>query len=195
MTNDIILLDFIFQLFVLLNPASSFPALVAAARKNQNIKFIAVSATVIAFLLAVVIIFAGPSLFSIYGISLDSFRIAGGLILLLLGIETVREQEDSNEHTQPEGTISIIASPLLTGPAVISFLTLKIYEYNQFIVLLNSFVAFALVGLIFFLFSVYFSKINTKLISLFSRILGLFLTAVAVEMIAKGIFGLIHSIS
>jgi multiple antibiotic resistance protein len=195
MTNDIILLDFIFQLFVLLNPASSFPALVAAARKNQNIKFIAVSATVIAFLLAVVIIFTGPSLFSIYGISLDSFRIAGGLILLLLGIETVREQEDSNEHTQPEGTISIIASPLLTGPAVISFLTLKIYEYNQFIVLLNSFVAFALVGLIFFLFSVYFSKINTKLISLFSRILGLFLTAVAVEMIAKGIFGLIHSIS
>ena len=195
MAQDIILLDFILQLFILLNPASSFPALVVAARKRQNIRFIAVSATVIAFLLAVIIIFGGPFLFSIYGISLDSFRVAGGIILLLLGIETIREKEEENYNTQPDGTISIIASPLLTGPAVISFLTLKIYEFNQFIVLLNSFVAFALVGIIFFLFSVYFSKINIKIISLISRILGLFLTAVAVEMIAKGIFGIIHSLS
>ncbi|MEM3361828.1 MAG: MarC family protein [Candidatus Anstonellaceae archaeon] len=189
---DIINIGFILQLFVLLNPLSSFSVLLSAYKQSYNIKLVAIEATVIAFLLAVAIIFLGPILFSLYGISIDSFRIAGGIILLLLGIETVREAEEKEEKNanQVDSFTSIIATPLLTGPAVISFLTIKIYELSPLVVLLNSFISFFLVGLIFFAFATYVNKVNIKIISILSKVLGLFLTAVAIEMIAKGISAL-----
>ncbi|MCX8163613.1 MAG: hypothetical protein N3D10_03625 [Candidatus Micrarchaeota archaeon] len=192
---DIINIGFILQLFVLLNPLSSFSVLIAAHKQHYNTKLIAVQATVMAFLLAVAIIFLGPVLFSLYGISLDSFRVAGGIILLLLGIETVREREEENDKkaNHIDSFTSIIATPLLTGPAVISFLTIKIYELNPLIVLLNSLVSFFIVGVVFLTFATYINKINLKLISLLSKILGLFLTAVAIEMIAKGMTTLFFS--
>ncbi|MEM4137800.1 MAG: MarC family protein [Candidatus Anstonellaceae archaeon] len=188
---DIINIGFILQLFVLLNPLSSFSVLLSAYKQSYNIKLVAIEATVIAFLLAVAIIFLGPILFSLYGISIDSFRIAGGIILLLLGIETVREEEKEEKNAnQVDSFTSIIATPLLTGPAVISFLTIKIYELSSLVVLLNSFISFFLVGLIFFAFATYVNKVNIKIISILSKVLGLFLTAVAIEMIAKGISAL-----
>jgi multiple antibiotic resistance protein len=191
---DLINLPFIFQLFVLLNPLSSFSVLLEGYKRGLDVKKIAFNATIIAFLLAVVIIFSGPFLFSVYGISIDSFRIAGGIILLLLGIETVRgEDEETNQKdlTTVDSLSSIIATPLLTGPAVISFLTLKIYEMNQILVLINSIISFFIAGLVFFLFAVYIKKINLTLVLILSKVLGLFLTAVAIEMIAKGISALL----
>ena len=88
-------LDFalIAQIFALVNPLSSFPILMSAYENKMNVKKIAISAVLVALIIAVVIVFIGPALFKFFGITVDSFRIAGGLILLLLGIETVRSKE------------------------------------------------------------------------------------------------------
>ncbi len=181
------------QIFALLNPLASFPIIMAAYRKKMNIKKIAASAVIVAFAVALVIVFVGPALFSMFSITLDSFRIAGGIVLLLLGIHMVRpsSDDDKKEVTSIDSTISIIATPMLTGPATISFLTIKSYEIGQWSVLSGLLFAFILVGFVFLLFAFTISKINTKLIDITSRVLGLFLTAVSIEMIAKGISGIV----
>jgi multiple antibiotic resistance protein len=143
-----------------------------------------------------VIVFIGPALFKFFGITADSFRIAGGLILLLLGIETVRSKEkceDKEKVTKTDSIISIMATPLLTGPATISFITIKSYEIGQFPTLFNLLITFAIIAIIFVLFSLFIPKINAKVVNLTSKVLGLFLTAVAIEMIASGIEGIIHA--
>lgn len=185
----------VLQIFALLNPLASFPIIMAAYRKKMNVKKIAASAVIVAFVVAVVIVLVGPALFDMFSITLDSFRIAGGIVLLLLGINMVRPSahDEKKEITNVDSTISIIATPMLTGPATISFLTIKAYETGQWPVLSALLFAFILVGFVFLLFAFAIAKINTKLIDITSRVLGLFLTAVSIEMIAKGISGIIAS--
>ena len=181
----------IIQLFVLLNPLSSFPFLMAAYRKKLDVKSIAVFSVLTAFVIALLITFIGPYLFDFFGITLNSFRVAGGIVLLLLGLDTIRPKE--KEIVNVEGVhslISIIATPMLTGPATISYITIKTYELGQFTVLANLIPAFILVGIVFISFAYVVPKANANLINISSRILGLFLTAVSVEMIFTGVKGL-----
>jgi multiple antibiotic resistance protein len=184
-------LALILQLFALLNPLSSFPVLISAYKKHLSVTQIAINASVIALVIAIFILFFGPQLFSLYGISIDSFRIAGGIVLLLLGLDTVREKEKEKKVKQIDTLIAIIATPLLTGPAVISFITIKAYEMGSFEILDEILISFFLVGFVFYLFSLFIPRINEKAIEVLSKIMGLFLTSVAIEMISKGIFGLI----
>lgn len=183
----------IIQLFVLLNPLTSLPFLVAARQKKLDVEKIALKAIGVAFLIAVIIIFVGPLLFDLFGIRLDSFRIAAGVVLLLLGLHMVNPRDETHhEHFKGvNGLITIIATPLLTGPATISFLTIKVYEFGKLPMLLNVSIAFIFVGIVFMLFSFMIEKVNMRIADVASRVLGLFLTAVAIEMVAAGIEGLI----
>lgn len=189
----------IVQLFILINPLSSFPFLCGAhekkctVRRKIDVRMIAIKAVITAFVIAVIIILTGPLLFKVFDISLDAFRIAGGIVLLLLGLDTIKAKHN-HEELDVEGTdslISIIATPLMTGPATISFLTLKTYEIGQFPVLINATLAFIIVGIVFITGAYMIERINQKLISITSRVLGLFLTALAIEMIAGGLLGII----
>jgi len=184
-------LALIIQLFVLIDPLTASPILMSAYKNKMNIRKIAASAVLIAFIIAVLVAVFGVYLFNLFGIGIDSFRIAGGIVLLLLGLETIRsKQEDGKNVKKTDALVSIIATPLLTGPAIISFITIKAYEIGQTAIIFNVFFAFILVAIVFMTFSFFVSKINLKIVDIVSRVLGLFLTAVAIEMIAKGITGL-----
>ncbi|VVB79381.1 MarC family integral membrane protein [uncultured archaeon] len=181
------------QIFVLVNPISSVPALIRAYSKKFDVKKIALYAVLVAFILAVIINFVGPSLFTLFGITLDSFRIAGGILLLLLGIQTIWVPEKDEEGSKVDSIISIIATPLLTGPATISFITLKSFELGSFILLPNIVMSFVLVGIVFYLFALAVPRVNQKVIDIVSKIFALFLMGMAVELIVagiKGIFGI-----
>ena len=180
------------QLFILINPLSSLSVLVAAYKSRMDVKKIAYTSVIIAFILAVVLALIGPYLFSIFNVTIDSFRIAGGIVLLLLGIETIRPKHDEVKVGKVDSLISIIATPLLTGPATISFIAIKSYEISQITLLFNIVLAFILVAIVFILFAFTIKKINTKVIGIISRILGLFLTAMAIEMIITGIINIMH---
>lgn len=179
------------QIFALINPLSSFPVLLSAYKSKMDVKKIAVSAVMIAFVIAMIIAIIGPWLFDFFGITANSFRIAGGIVLLLLGLDTIRGKDEGEEKvTHTDSLVSILATPLMTGPATISFITIKAYELGQITIISNLIWAFAAVGIVFVLFSFMIPRINAKLISISSKVFGLFLTAVAIEMIAKGIYGI-----
>ena len=180
------------QIFVLLSPLSSFPVLMNAYKQKMNVKRIAYLSVFTGFVIAIAIVYVGPFVFNLFGVSLDSFRIAGGIVLLLLGLSTIRPHEEEYHKTEGvNGLISIIATPLLTGPATISFITIKTYELGALPVLFNVIAAFVLVGLVFVLFAHLIPRINVHLVDISSRVLGLFLTAVAIEMIGKGILAFV----
>jgi len=182
----------IIQIFVLLNPLASFPFLIRAFQENLNLKIIAVKAVLTAFLIAITMAIAGPLLFSVFGITLNSFRIAGGIVLIILGYHmiTPKVEEENKKIDTVDSLTTIIATPMLTGPATISYITIKTMEIGRTEILSNLAVSFVLVGIVFYLFTFLVSKVNPKIINILSRIFGLFLMAVAIEMISKGIYGL-----
>jgi multiple antibiotic resistance protein len=188
---NIIDIALIVQLFILINPLSSFPVLLAAYQNKMNVKRIAISAVFIAFVIAIIVLIIGPYLFSLFRITVDSFRIAGGIVLFLLGLDKVRPKEQKKKDVkQADALTSIIATPLLTGPAIISFVIVQAIDVGKIPLFFNLLFAFIAVGIVFVIFAFTISKINAKIIDIISRILGLFLTAVAIQMIAKGIMGI-----
>jgi len=187
---ELIDIALIVQLFVLINPFSSFPVLFTAYQKKMNVKKIAVQASILALVIAVIICLIGSNLFGFFGITVDSFRIAGGICLLLLGLDTIRDKEKKESVGKVDSLISILATPLLTGPATISFIIIKTIEIGRVTLLSNIVITFMLVGLIFILFSYSIKRINIRVIEISSKILGLFLTAMAIELIFTGAYNL-----
>ncbi len=184
-------LALILQIFVLLNPLSSFPVLLEAYKKKMDVRAIAIAASVVAYAIALSVIFFGPFLFSLYGISIDSFRVAGGVVLFLLGIDTIRPKNEAPDLGEVDSLISIIATPLLTGPATISFLTLAAYDSGALALLPDVTLAFLAVGLVFYIFSLMVKKLNPKVVEITAKVLGLFLTAMAIQMISTGVQALL----
>jgi multiple antibiotic resistance protein len=178
----------IIQLFVLLDPLASFPFLISAYHKQMNLKMIALKAVLTAFAIAVVMMLIGPSLFDLFGISLNSFRIAGGFVLFVLGYHMIRPpKEEATEITNIDALTTIIATPMLTGPATISFITIKTLEIGNISILSDIIGAFILVGGVFYFFTLIVAKVHEKIIDILSRIMGLFVMAIAVEMIITGL--------
>lgn len=182
----------IMQLCVLVNPLSTLPFVISAYNNGVNVRKMAYVAVFTAFAIAVTIAVAGKTLFGIFGITLDSFRMAGGLVLLLLGLDTIRSRRESYKETKGiDSMIAILATPLLTGPATISFITIKSYEIGTLPLIVNITVTFLFVGLAFIIIANGIPKINVRLVEIISKVLGLFLAAMAIEMISKGLSDMI----
>jgi multiple antibiotic resistance protein len=180
------------QLFAIINPLSSFPVLMSAFRKGMDVRKIAAFSVAIAFAIAIVMVFIGPAFFALFGVGMNSFMIAGGIVLLMLGIDTIKDGSDRDRGiNEMDGMVSLIATPLLTGPATISFITIKAYTMDAISLSLNVCAAFIAVAAVFMVFSTMVPKINVKVVNIVSKIMGLFLTAMAIEMIGSGIGGMI----
>jgi len=179
--------ELILKIFFLVNPLSSIPLLFLAYKKKMDVRKVAVYSVGLAILVAVLFVFLGPLLFQIYGISIDSFRVAGGVLVFLLGLSMARDQGKSYDHTKPDDLINIIATPLLTGPATLSFLIITTAEVGMGAVLVNIVGAFVLVAFLFLLLAYMLPRINLSYLMFVSRLFGLFLVGLGIEMMVAGL--------
>lgn len=181
------ILDTSIQLFFLLNPLASIPILFLAYQRGYNVRSIAIRATVIAFIIALSFIFVGQLLFSVFGISLNSFRVAGGIVIIILGLDmTMARSESITTATEAKALISVLATPLLTGPATLSYLTIKVAEIGILQTVISLIVAFIAVAIVFLALVTLIPRIKIEYIEFVSRLFGLFLIAFGVELFAEG---------
>jgi Multiple antibiotic transporter len=185
-------LDTTIQIFFLLNPLASMPILFLAYQKGYNVRSIAIRATILAFLVAFSFIFIGQILFSVFGISISSFRVAGGIVIIILGLDMVMMRgENVKGATEAKALISVLATPLLTGPATLSYLTVKVFEIGILQTILALILAFIAVAIVFIVLVWLIPKIKLEYIEFVSRIFGLFIIAFGVEMFVEGARALI----
>lgn len=154
----------------------------------------------LSFLFCVVIIFLGEKIFSILGITLNAFRVGVGTILLLDGIGLVRGKvlPPQTEDKNTEIVFVPMTIPVIIGPAVIGTLLVtgtdtagKLDE--KFMHLIALFITCVLVWLILFL-SVSIEKyIGTKRLTIISKMTGIYLAALASQMILQGISNQFYS--
>lgn len=155
-------------------------------------------AVLIASGILIVMAFTGMKFFELFGITLPAFQIAGGLLLLILGVSQLNADKSKVTPTeQDEGLsrddISVfpLATPLLAGPGAISTVILLVTKAEstiRFVELLIAIAACMAIGYLVLRFSGYLYKIlgNTGL-NLLSRIMGIVLTAVAVQFVLNGL--------
>lgn len=162
---------------------------------------LSLSATLASFMIMLVALIFGESVLRFFGLSLDTFRIAGGIVLAILGVDMIHAKKSVDEHeldithnysTVISTAIIPIAIPLTTGAGTFSTIIILADAVGK-----NYFLYFQLVGaiilqtfLIFIVFR-YSSGILRVLgrtgMSVLIRIVGLFTLTLGVQFITIGL--------
>jgi multiple antibiotic resistance protein len=154
-------------------------------------------ASLVALLVLVTFAVTGMKLFELFGITLPAFQIAGGLLLLLIGVNQlnanrrkVSAEEQDESLARDDVSVFPLATPLLAGPGAISTVILFATKAPSALRLGELLVAVALVMAVTFgvlrSSSYLFRVLGNTGLNLLSRIMGIVLTAVAVQFILNG---------
>jgi multiple antibiotic resistance protein len=155
-------------------------------RKRERQKIVTQS-IVTAFVIGIVFLFLGRWIFKVLGVLVSDFKVAGGLVLLVIALRDLL-QHDRSRHI-PADTVGAvpIGTPLVTGPAVLTTIIMMLDSYGLPITVL-SFVLNLLIKWIVFIYAGKISRILGKAGSkAVSKIAHLLLAAIAVMMMRKGL--------
>ncbi|MCI5075942.1 MarC family protein [Oricola sp.] len=206
MSTDL-LINAIVTLFVTIDPpglAPLFLAVTAGMNRSERSQ-VALRASIIAFVVFVVFALAGTLILSLFGITLPAFRVAGGLLLFWIAFEMVFERrQERHENTAKRAitqddihgvAVFPLAIPLMAGPGAISATILLSGDFSS---------ALDRVALIAILFGIVALTYGVYLIAervegllgatgrtVLTRLLGVILSALAVQFVADGIKAMI----
>ena len=190
--------------FAIMNPISNLPAYMAlVADDSQKIsRKIAFRSLLIAFVIVTVFIFSGDLIFKVFGITIVSFRIAGGILVAVIGYHMIngnhspsyKGMEQQAVNSDPMSVaISPLAMPLFAGPGTITT-ALSLANgglRNQLITV----VAFALLCVITYLLIRSAKQIagflGKNLMKIITKFMGLLLFSIGIQMIITSVQSLI----
>jgi multiple antibiotic resistance protein len=193
MDLDILTRTFLYFL-ALINPASKIFLLSThqPVFDQKNLQAVAVRSTFVAFIILSLLALAGNFiLVQVFQVNIYSLRIAGSVVLFLVGLSAVRHgrfYEESSLKSTPDISVVPLAAPLIAGPgtitAAISYAAL--YGFWFTIICLS---AALLVNLIAMLAARRIGSVLDKInaIGPLVRISGLIVMAVAVQMLLTGL--------
>jgi multiple antibiotic resistance protein len=180
--------------FLVMDPFSSIGPFVALTKnyEEQKVKEAATTAVFIAGFIALLFTFGGLSILSLMNITLNDFKVAGGLVLALLGLEMalgISFNNEKKEKNDIETITVLIATPLLTGPGLISSLILLNNDYGFLATTLGLLLTLIFSWFILFNATQIKGLIGKRLMLIFSKIMGLLLIAMGINYIKTGLIG------
>lgn len=190
------LIQLVVLFIVIFDPMASFVVFVIATKSMSEAdrKRTALLAILTASLISYAVLLLGQQLLDLLSINILHFKIAGGVILFILGVEMALgyplTNVDATKESSANAIAAIIATPLLTGPAAITAIIISVREYG-FIDTGLAVTIVLLFSAILFLLSTRINRVAGKApIQVLSTILGLITLAWGVKFIAEGLTNL-----
>jgi multiple antibiotic resistance protein len=197
-------------IFVIVNPVEATLVYVTltSSLNSKERTHIYRRTTLVAFAIAILFSLGGDAVLRIFGITVDSLRVAGGILLFLVAIDMLRGIRRQNKVTEAElmdansrEDVSIfpLAIPLLTGPGAITTVVVLMGAADSLakkgLVLLAICLTF-LATFFILKFSQYIDRaLGITGIMVMTRIMGLILGAVAVSFVAAGVWNLYRAMA
>ncbi len=180
-----------FSIFVVMDTLGNLPIfftfMKSVAEKKR--KEVALQTIYIAGAVLLVFLFFGHRVLSFFNVDFQSFKIAGGIIVLIFGLKLVIGLKILESRFKTYRTAMVpLATPLITGPATITTIMIFVYQYGLLLTLLAS---------VLNLFTAYLFLSRAENLNrilgrqgsdALSKIMGLILTAIAVGFIKQGLF-------
>ena len=187
-------------IFTISNPIGNLPIYLSFTDGNRRKDRAIARSSAITFLISLMLAtWLGNDLLGFFGISRSAFQVAGGVIVVLIGLSMLRS-EPSKVHHDPESIerdqnsavkgIVPLGIPLLAGPGT---LTVVIADPNAASMggkIGLSVVVLALTAVVYLIFEageMLSSKISASALQVLTKIMGLLLTSIAVQMIFTGL--------
>jgi multiple antibiotic resistance protein len=183
--------------FAIMNPIAGIPVYLSMVdgADERTKKAISKKACLVAFIIIVVFIIFGVSIFSLFGITVSAFKITGGLLIFYVGFEMLQSKRSTIKHLRKplideNIAISPLAIPLLAGPGTIVTAMHFVTDAD----LIKTGIVILIFGLICFLTYMAFSlgeaiveKIGENIITVFGKIMGLIIAIIGTTMVIEGI--------
>lgn len=192
-------LDLFAQVFVtvlvIMDPVGNVPLFLSLTREDtvERRRRAALQAVCVAG--GVILVFAvfGQTLLDLLGISLESLQVAGGLLLALIALDLLRPESGAEERRASGQNVALVplGTPLLAGPGAIAATMLAMREASTPGELLT--VVLALVGVLAVVYvsmryaTVLLRVLRDNGINLVTRVMGLLLAAIAVQLVAGAV--------
>jgi multiple antibiotic resistance protein len=177
-------------LFIIVDPIGTVPAVFSLTRdmgveeKRRNFKIAAYTGSALLVVFAV----AGQQILTIFGISLYSFMIAGGILLLLLSMDILIRGESAQRTGSVEDIGAVpIAIPLLVGPGAITTTIVQLQYAGYTVVLLSIMIVMFLTWLILRTEDTLYRLLGQNGSAVVAKLMAVFIAAIAVEYILTGI--------
>lgn len=189
--------------FAIMNPIANTPVFLSLTDGDdaELRRKVAFQALLTAFLIITVFCLLGSVIFDLFGITLPAFRIAGGVLVALIGYQMLHGDQSPVHHSKAEErqvdreaalsvAITPLAIPILAGPGTIAT-AMNFASTSGVGEMIVTIVAFALLCLITYGFFIFGERLVAYLgesgLSVITRIMGLILTVIGVQMLIDGI--------
>jgi multiple antibiotic resistance protein len=197
--------------FAMLNPLGNLPVFLGMVEDfdDRTQKKVARRSVTVAFFIVLVFSAFGHFIFRMFGITLPAFQIAGGIIVFIMGYQLLNAR-DSTFHSQApiaredqdklasDMAITPLGTPLLAGPGTISAAMNFVGEQKSILnalLVVGIFAVMCVITYFLFISGKYLARrLNPGILKVITRLMGLILTVIAVQMLVFGIQGSIEII-
>ncbi|MEM6564648.1 MAG: MarC family protein [Pseudomonadota bacterium] len=204
-------IKFFGALFAIMNPISNLPVFLSVTEGAgaSERRTIALRVVLYCVILGGAFAVFGNAILNLFGISVDDFRVAGGLVVLLIGLKMLNGSDSAAHHGTDAEKSSFPAAatvafypltfPILVGPGTITTLIL----YRQQATTTGDLVTYAvifgglagLIGVVFALAGRLEGYLSDTGRVIMTRLMGMILAAIAVEMISAGLVVLLPGLA
>lgn len=177
-------------LFVIIDPIGTIPLFAVITEKMQKTERNAVSKTAVitAGLLLIIFAVAGTHILSLFGITISSFMIAGGILLFLVSIELLTHGAWRFGGTVPdESGVVPLAFPLLAGPGAITSVILSFQTSGLTVTILSITFVIGITYVIFYLTAPIYRILGKRGSLIITRIFAVLVAAIAVQYVIEGL--------
>jgi len=193
-------------LFVIIDPPGCAPIFATlthgTSRKHQNT--MAFKSVIVAAVILFGFAYAGEFIFAKLGISLDALRIAGGIMLFIIGLNMVFEKRTEKREDRAEEALETIEDPedisvfpmgipMIAGPGTMASLLILMAptsSWHQELAIMAALTAVLLVTLLSFIIAGPLMKLMGKTFTnVLTRVLGVLLATLAAQFVLDGIKG------
>ena len=198
------LIESILLLFIAVNPISLVPifAGLTSGLTKQQVKTIYIRASIVSLIVLSIFWLFGNDILDTMNISMDSFRIIGGMFLVVIAFKMVfgqrqLERQNTADTAIDDETIKSIAIfplsiPLIAGPgAMATSLLLSKESYlsiaDAVVSYLPIFIVVLIAALAMWLSAKLSSRLGPTVVTVVEKIFGLLLGALAIEFVIEGI--------
>lgn len=193
--------------FAIMNPVANSSLFVGLTDDldTQTRARIALKALLVAFVIVLIFSIGGRQIFSMFGITLPAFRIAGGLLIGMIGYHMLQGESSSihtptgedNENSKSAAldlAITPLGIPILAGPGTIA--TAMNFSADSTVaeigIVISAFAAMCVVTFVFFIGGQRLAEfLGQNAIKVISRLMGLILAVIGVQMLIEGVRGAI----
>ncbi|MBU0630850.1 MAG: MarC family protein [Candidatus Margulisbacteria bacterium] len=141
------------------------------------------------FIILILFLLAGTAVFELFGITLDDFRIAGGILLFWIAIEIMLRGRINFEHKEDVGIVPL-GCPLLVGPGAITASLVMFKTYGYLVAFSAISACFVLIWIVLHYADEIYGFLGKNGSLILTKISAILIAAIAIQFVREGIFGI-----